>query len=291
MAGLLALWSVNGCSSSGEGESEAEDEQVASAVLEASAPVCLSIERGVFGSVVDTQIASEQPSANYGTKSVANVGKVGAGFRQTLLRFDLSPIPFGAILASASLTVNGWQYSFGASATVRAHRVLVPWDETIVSWSSFQGAFAAAVEAAAQSRSYGYTAPIPLNVTALVQAWVGGVYPNQGLLLEQAESTQTGLSTSEAGDASLRPRLEVCYLPPTCSDGVKNGDETAIDCGGSCACSDGFGGVALVAGGGVAHSLNYSGVFSLGQSPGGNGIARSPNYRFHGGLIGATQGQ
>ena len=45
----------------------------------------------------------------------------------------------------------------------------------------------------------------------------------------------------------------------------------------------------LVAGGVVAHSKNFTGVFSLGAAPGGNGVSTSANSQLRGGVVGASQ--
>ncbi|HEX7451891.1 MAG TPA: hypothetical protein VF294_06380 [Polyangiaceae bacterium] len=45
----------------------------------------------------------------------------------------------------------------------------------------------------------------------------------------------------------------------------------------------------LVAGGVVAHSKHFTGVFSLGAAPGGNRISTSANYQLRGGVLGASQ--
>jgi hypothetical protein len=45
----------------------------------------------------------------------------------------------------------------------------------------------------------------------------------------------------------------------------------------------------LVAGGIVAHSKHFTGVFSLGAAPGGNRILTSSSYQMRGGVLGASQ--
>ena len=45
----------------------------------------------------------------------------------------------------------------------------------------------------------------------------------------------------------------------------------------------------LVAGGVVAHSKHFTGVFSLGAAPGGNRILTSSSYQLRGGVLGASQ--
>jgi hypothetical protein len=45
----------------------------------------------------------------------------------------------------------------------------------------------------------------------------------------------------------------------------------------------------LVAGGVIAHSKHFTGVFSLGAAPGGNRILTSTSYQLRGGVLGASQ--
>jgi hypothetical protein len=45
----------------------------------------------------------------------------------------------------------------------------------------------------------------------------------------------------------------------------------------------------LVAGGVIAHSTHFTGIFSLGAAPGGNGVLTSATKQLRGGVIGASQ--
>lgn len=45
----------------------------------------------------------------------------------------------------------------------------------------------------------------------------------------------------------------------------------------------------IVAGGIIAHSKHFTGVFSLGAAPGGNRISTSASYQLRGGVLGASQ--
>lgn len=51
----------------------------------------------------------------------------------------------------------------------------------------------------------------------------------------------------------------------------------------------GYPGLAVVPGGTVMKSANYTLVLTSGESPGGNGVMSSSNYRLQGGFVGATQ--
>jgi hypothetical protein len=45
----------------------------------------------------------------------------------------------------------------------------------------------------------------------------------------------------------------------------------------------------MVAGGIRAHSANFTLILTLGESPGGNGVAKSTLYQVRGGLVSSTQ--
>ena len=87
-AGLLASF-VAGCGAAPIDESKASRDSVA--VTSANAletPVCVTFQRGVNGSVADTQISSnvDKVYKNYGAGLTMIAGKAGVGRRQTLIR-------------------------------------------------------------------------------------------------------------------------------------------------------------------------------------------------------------
>ena len=48
-------------------------------------------------------------------------------------------------------------------------------------------------------------------------------------------------------------------------------------------------GIAIVGGGATMSSPSYKAVMATGEAPGSNGVASSPKYKLHGGVIGTTQ--
>ncbi len=118
-----------------------------------------------------------------------------------------SAIPPGATLVSASLNLYVWQIS---DQTVNAHRVTADWDEMVVTWNNFGGAYDAAVEASLLVDAGGYHS---FDVTALVQAWLDGTHPNYGFLLEQGTTYPNSMFISrDHTDGNMTPVLEVCYM-------------------------------------------------------------------------------
>lgn len=178
---------------------------------------CLTIRRGQDGDIADTQIAENQPNKNFGTRPVANIGRSGGGRRQTLLHADLSAIPAGSSIESATLTL--WQTNTG-QAEVQAHAILAPWDELSVTWQSFAAAYASDIAASADNGGPGHTGPIILDIQPLVSSWVSGQRANHGLLLDQSSNSATRIHTGKVGNLDHRPRLDVCYIEQHVPEGT-----------------------------------------------------------------------
>ncbi len=118
-------------------------------------------------------------------------------------------IPPGATLLSAALNVNIIEPS---NQTVNVHRVTDSWDEagpTGVTWNNFGGAYDASVEGSFACDIVGWRM---VDVTGLVQGWLDGSYPNDGLLLDQeiVEYPRAIYYSRESG--TNISYLEVCYL-------------------------------------------------------------------------------
>ena len=88
------------------------------------------------------------------------------------------------------------------------HRISASWAESTVTWSSFADSFEPAVEATFLGASSGVAT---VDLTALVQAWVDGVHPNHGFLLEEDLTALTSYRSSEHSILTDRPSLEVCF--------------------------------------------------------------------------------
>ncbi|WP_437487073.1 DNRLRE domain-containing protein [Sorangium sp. So ce1014] len=170
-------------------------------------PVCRTVQRGVFGTVWDATLWSGSPTYTDGAYLSFYTGGGGTGgFRAALLWFDLSFIPAGAPVFSATLTIN--QVYKMPLTTVRLHEALAPWGETTVSWSSYNQSWDSLSFASIISGNG--TGDRTADLTDLVEDWVNGV-PNYGLVLEEDATASTQWRASEDSTASRRPRLEVCY--------------------------------------------------------------------------------
>ncbi|MCA9518563.1 MAG: DNRLRE domain-containing protein [Myxococcales bacterium] len=178
-------------------------------------PTCVTLGRD---GADDALLRADAPTRSYGASQSLTVSAGASGVRNALLRFDLAPIPPGATVVSAELTLTPLLYAGAASV----HAALAPWSEATVTWASFAasgaplgagpaGPWLPAVEATVPAVAAG--APATVSVRGLVQSWVDGSIPNDGVLLTHAGSDGDVVvyASSEAASAAQRPRLEVCY--------------------------------------------------------------------------------
>ncbi len=200
------------------------------------APTCVTVQRGTFGVVADAQVARTitKPSAldadantTYGAQATAAMGTVGPKLlRKTLLWFDLSFIPAGSIVNSATVTVR--TVSATGPSTVELRRASEFWDETRVTYNNWKN-MQAAIVPAVSFVSWPPAAPglRSFNIPALAQDWVSGTFGNFGLVLLQEGNFATSIATSEAAVVANRPKLVICYTPAD-SDG--DGVAAPADC-------------------------------------------------------------
>lgn len=164
---------------------------------------------------IDTYV-KDSGSMNYGS---ATTLLATAGTTYPMSRFDLAAIPAGAHVTSA--TLSAYASSGSGSGAVAAHRVMRDWTEA-ATWTSSDGTTAwtqAGGDVNSQAlASATFTAAgnwLAWDLTSMVDKWVKGSLPNQGVQLRAAAGV-TGLqiASSDSASASQRPKLAVTFLPP-----------------------------------------------------------------------------
>jgi hypothetical protein len=134
------------------------------------------------------------------------------GERRGLLRFDLSDIPLDARIASARLYL--YEMNAKGNLVIKVFRVTDNWSESTVTWASpwavpggdFDSSLAYALFIPDQQNC-----SISLDLSSLVQGWVDGSYPNQGvMLIAYGPSTFIEYATKEeTTHPEWAPRLEI----------------------------------------------------------------------------------
>lgn len=164
---------------------------------------------------VDTQIVAGSATNNGSLTTMAST----PGSAYGLLRFDLSTLPAGSHVTSATLST----YASAGSGTgsVALHRVMRDWTEA-ATWTTSDGSTAWSqaggdvhVTAVASTAFAGAGTWLAWDVTALADRWLKGSVPNQGVQIRAgAGLSGLQLASSDHATAGNRPRLAVTFLPP-----------------------------------------------------------------------------
>jgi hypothetical protein len=213
--------------------------------------------------------------------------------RRALMQFDLSSIPAGSTVNSASLSLRV-SMTISGGQNMGAHLMTSDWgegtsdapgqegggtaatdgDATWVSafhpstaWASAGGDFEAVASA---STSVGGSGSTPTwasaGLAADVQAWVDGVKPNYGWTIKHQDEIAFGTAkrfgSRENSSSSSRPVLTINYTPGSAAAGVGycfgDGTATACPCGNT--------------GGAGQGCANDSGLGSVLESTGSNSV-------------------
>ncbi|UTW07133.1 DNRLRE domain-containing protein [Pseudomonas benzenivorans] len=170
----------------------------------------------------DTYIR-ESSISSYGSSSSLSVGRSnGQGHNMhSLLRFDLSTLPPGSRINSATLRLFAGARNGAEPFSIKAHRMTQTWEAEAATWTN---ANAATNWSGGPGGSYAPTAVATLaatgtgwyqwNLAPLVQEWVDGLSPNQGVgLIHTAVSSNNRVDFHSLEGAS-RPQLVIEYSPP-----------------------------------------------------------------------------
>lgn len=147
---------------------------------------------------------------NCGACTQVSTRRHSTGEYRALYQFDLSAIPSGQRLVSATLRI--WVTS-AENSTVSLYRVTQSWSENTLTWANssgvaHDGTVVASFVPASSGRYY------DVDVTSLVASWRGGT-PNHGLITRLASNNSLAAFTSkEWATSSQRPELVVVTDPP-----------------------------------------------------------------------------
>ncbi|MCC6556052.1 MAG: DNRLRE domain-containing protein [Polyangiaceae bacterium] len=189
------------------GQTTDEPDEELGESAEAASSYCHTYQRGVEGDAADASVWQSAPSYNDGAYTFLFTGTSSAGFKQSLLYFDISNVPAGATVTSATLYLyKSWK---DEQSYIDVHEVLAPWDESTVTWANFNGAFDPVASTSFQAWS-GVGGQQIVHVEPLVQGWVDGASTNHGFLLQDLDN-KTSFHGSEHATVASRPKLRVCY--------------------------------------------------------------------------------
>jgi len=183
----------------------------------------------------DTFIRQESATTNFSTSDKLYIGEYngGAELDRALLQFDLSAIPAGATINSASLSLYAIEDWSSNARTVRVYRVKRAWVGSEATWNVYStgnswqtaGGFGANDAEQTDIGSLALGAAETLNeykvwsltASAVEEMISGGTWTDHGFLVKvDTESDDLyGYASTEDSDSSHRPKLELDYTPAT----------------------------------------------------------------------------
>lgn len=167
---------------------------------------CVSVQRGTFGGVRDSSVEEGTSGWSYGAYPYLVTSSSAARPLSAVVAFDISFIPAGSSVTSATLSLSyAWK---PAGSDVTVHEVNGAWDEGTIHAGNFGGYNPAALASLTTLAMTDAFASVDL--TSLVQDWIDGARPNHGVALVDA-SDRTDFRASEYHDIARRPKLELCY--------------------------------------------------------------------------------
>jgi len=174
-------------------------------------------------SISDASVNQAAPATPSGAGTTMEVRNQLESARRALVAFDLSAIPVGSTVLSATLSL----YATSAPASslgLEVHRPSEPWTE-MVTWDT-QPSVGRSDASISGGTATGWKS---WDVTAAVAAWVSGSAPNHGFQVKSTSEASGfaktyAFATREAPAPENRPRLDVTYRPPTVWDCPYIGD-------------------------------------------------------------------
>lgn len=156
----------------------------------------------------DTFVNEVEPTKSYGSSAVLQTKTETNRSRQTLIQFNLSTIPSGALILNGELRLFSKRSQFFKPDTaVRVYANLGTWSES-TTWNTRPARASSFEDSIAVTKTGRYYA---WDITNLVQDWKDGVETNYGVRVRGAGGGSLFFRSSEA--SSRRPILRVEYTP------------------------------------------------------------------------------
>jgi hypothetical protein len=178
--------------------------------------------------VADTSIRENAPDQEGGRQPSVTVSRAGSDIHG-YVRFDLSPLaglPLQARIHRALLGI--WAAAGADPGTVEVHPVLGPWDEATLTWATAPDLTAPVAQ---------YRVPgggdlhyVTADVTSVVQGWLDGTMPNEGLALRPGTAgMRVEIGSKERGSTGHPMELEVVLQGPSDAAAGTPRSEGAVD--------------------------------------------------------------
>ncbi len=180
-----------------------------------------------YQGATETTLSENMPNRNFSANRLLLVdgddpGGTGRDLA-VLLRWDLDAVPDGALIQSASITLN---VSNRSPETYPLFQMLTGWVETEATWTQAQNGESWSTTGASGSRDRGSTVLGTLNANNIgvhtlhlntdglktIQDWIDGNKPNYGFMIASTNNSNgIDFLSSNAAIPGFRPRLDINY--------------------------------------------------------------------------------
>ena len=150
----------------------------------------------------DTYMRSNQTTQKNGTATSLSLE---ATKRQILAQFDLSPVPAGHYIVSATLRF--YVTAAATDGTVNAHRTTAAWTEATADWATMAANYDSAIVGSAVPGTA--SAFMDIDVTSLVRAWRAGTANYGFMLTVTGGGSTTQYASRETAGTAQDPQLVV----------------------------------------------------------------------------------
>ncbi len=165
-----------------------------------------------YSGTQDSYLVERSLTLNFGTEEElkadgvqfdSNSGQYGEV--ASLVQWDVSAIPATAVVTAASITFDFIDASSGTYKILTQHN---PWSEGTATWNDLNTSNILGI---IPPFSFGQVT-INLNAAgvAIVQGWVNGLIPNNGVAIRTG-GTNNGIEMNSSESGEFRPKLEVIY--------------------------------------------------------------------------------
>ncbi len=193
------------------------DAQGVGTILDDDSSACLSPNATLTASA-DAAVQSNQPNSNFGAVALLSTKPISNPIN-TLIRFDLSPIPSNTLITCAALQL--YQTSAANSGqNINLYRLTAPWLETQATWNERQTGSpwttpGGDINPASEASFTPDTANHQINMTSLAQFWLANPGLNNGLLLQAQDTGNNAVLSYASRENGLNPppRLAIEYIP------------------------------------------------------------------------------
>lgn len=196
-------------------------------------PITIDPTIGPVTATQDTYVCEPFPNTSYGSSSHMWIANNTSYWKNAVayISFVLPTIPEDAEINGATLSTHYYypDYAHSEYMFVTTHRVLMPWNESTLNWSSatqYQnlGINTTATDGQYIYSGYGAVASSPdeliFDITSSVSQWYGGA-SNYGIALKHSMGTSLSVMfCSSEAETSLAPKMTVSYSFPKLEDGI-----------------------------------------------------------------------